>query len=940
MMNIYNIENFTFEYPDMSSEQDGVYLPASLNNIHLKVASGEFVVIAGASGSGKTTLLKHMKTCLAPAGRTSGNISFMGQQLSQTEGRCQAENIGFVMQEVDAQLVTDKVWHELAFGLESLGYDNSFIRRRVAEMCSFFGLNDIFHKKVNELSGGQKQMVNLASVMALSPKVLILDEPTSQLDPIAMREFMSCIGRINRELGTTIIMTEHRLEELWTYADRLVVMEQGSIVYDGEVRGGMAHMEKLNMPAALEIYNGLNDSYNTELPVTILEGRNWLREYDKSHDKSTEFMEKAPLDNDVIMNISDICFRYEGEDRDVLSKLSLKIMRNEILAINGSNGSGKSTLLSIMAGVRKSYRGKVRIKSKTKSGIGLLPQDPKTLFTRNTVRAELRDRISEEEAVNIVKLCKLEKLLDRHPYDLSGGEQERLALAMVLMNKPDILLMDEPTKGMDGGYKKQFRQILQNLKEKGCTIIIVSHDIEFCAETADRTALMFDGEIATISDTRSFFAGNEFYTTAAARIAKDIVPGAVTVEDIVRSYRGGDYDGKDKNEDDVKKADIKIGGGNVNKVDIDKQDDDSNKSHIDDNTDSDINIDKIVINSVKKQFTCSGKRIVVLLASACVMIYCFIKTVSQSDLTQLISGRAITHEGGSYLIMYGIFIAAIIIFLIALKPVGVKYDEQIELENIHGKAEPSRICRRKSGNVIDIRRIVLSAIMIVIAIPLTIWFGIEKLGDRKYYFISLLVLLEAMLPFFAAFESKKVKARDIVTIAVMCAIAVAGRTAFFMIPNFNPVMAVVIICAVAYGPEAGFITGAITMLTSNMIFGQGPWTPWQMFSMGLLGYVAGLFYYNSRIRSRWMTKLSLCIFGGLSCIIIYGGIMNPASVIMWQPSPNKSMIIAAYVTGFPFDVVEGLATAVFLWLMARPMLEKLDRIKKKYNLFSGSGAMA
>jgi energy-coupling factor transport system ATP-binding protein len=927
------------------------------------VDSGEFVVIAGASGSGKTTLLKHMKTCLAPAGRTSGSISFMGQQLSQVDDRSQAENIGFVMQDVDAQLVTDKVWHELAFGLESLGYNNSFIRRRVAEMCSFFGLNDIFHKKVNELSGGQKQMVNLASVMALSPKVLILDEPTSQLDPIAMREFMSCIGRINRELGTTIIMTEHRLEELWTYADRLVVMEQGFIVYDGEVRGGMAHMEKLNMPAALEIYNGLNDSCkNTTchsdsdsiscdtnsnfseggnsipLPVTIIEGRNWLSEYDKNHDKNTEFMEKAPLDNDVVMNISDVCFRYEGGDRDVLSKLSLKVLRNEILAINGSNGSGKSTLLSIMAGVRKPYRGKVRIKSAQDTG--LLPQDPKTLFTRNTVRAELKDRISEEEAVNIVKLCKLEKLLDRHPYDLSGGEQERLALAMVLMNKPDILLMDEPTKGMDGGYEKQFRQILQNLKEKGCTIIIVSHDIEFCAETADRVALMFDGEIATISDARSFFAGNEFYTTSAARIAKDIVPGAVTVEDIVRSYRGGDYDGKDKY--NVKKDDIKIGEDNVNKVDVNIDDDNNNVNavHIDDNLDSDMNIDKIVINSVKQQFTCSRKRIAVLLVSACAMIYCFIKTVSQSDLTQLISGRAITHEGGSYLIMYGIFIAAIIIFLIALKPVGVKYDEQIELENIHGKAEPGRICRRKSGNARDIRRIVLSVIMIIIVIPLTIWFGIEKLGDRKYYFISLLVLLEAMLPFFVAFESKKVKARDIVTIAVMCAIAVAGRTAFFMIPNFNPVMAVVIICAVAYGPEAGFITGATTMLTSNMIFGQGPWTPWQMFSMGLLGYVAGLFYYNSRIRSRWMTKLSLCIFGGLSCIIIYGGIMNPASVIMWQPSPNKSMIIAAYVTGFPFDVVEGLATAVFLWLMARPMLEKLDRIKKKYNLFSGSGAMA
>ena len=298
------------------------------------------------------------------------------------------------------------------------------------------------------------------------------------------------------------------------------------------------------------------------------------------------------------------------------------------------------------------------------------------------------------------------------------------------------------------------------------------------------------------------------------------------------------------------------------------------------------------------------------------MAFCFYKTVSQEDLTRLISDGAVTTEGVRYICLYGIFIAAIAAFIGLLRPIGKAEDREIELQ------KKNRYSRKN----------IIITTGCILAVLLTIWIGKAVLSDRKYYFISLLVLIEMMIPFAAAFENRKPAARDLVTVAVLCAFAATGRIAFFMIPNFNPVVAIVIISGVAFGCETGFVTGAVTMLVSNMVFGQGPWTPWQMFAMGLVGFAAGLVFNNSHVRTRMVTKLGLCVFGGFCSIVIYGGIMNPASVIMWQPAVNIKMIIAAYVTGFPFDVVQGFATALFLWIMARPFLEKLDRIKIKYGV--------
>lgn len=891
-MSLYEINGLTFAYPDIISERDDVYLAPCLNDVDITIEQGEFVVIAGGSGSGKTTLLRQLKPVLTPRGKREGRITFAGQELSQMDDKMQTQKIGFVMQDVDAQLVTDKVWHELAFGLESLGLPTEMIRKRVAEMCSFFGLNSIFHKKVNELSGGQKQLVNLASVLALSPDVVILDEPASQLDPMAARDFFQCLERINRELGITIIITEHRLEELWAMCDRFILLDHGTVLYDGTIQEGVRTLYEtvpsIELPAACRIALGLQAK--EQIPVTVTEGRNWLVRYDQEHEQTGEVTTRAYKGEHKIIEIRDVFFRYDRMEHDVLHGLNLSVYAGEILAINGSNGCGKSTLLSLIAGADTPYRGRIRIEKGKR--VGLLPQDPKLLFTASTVRAELgiEKDINREMALDktkqtryqIAELCGLTELLDRHPYDLSGGEQQRLGLARVLIGMPDVILMDEPTKGMDAEFKRTFAEILRKLQLQGCTIVVVSHDIEFCAQTADQVCLIFDGETAVVNGVTEYFTGNEFYTTAAARIVRGIVDHAVTVEDVLAAYG--------------KKTETDIGKHKQSCAESGQIEDKQHKN----------------ISSGKSSFC----RRLGLVVTALVMAFCFTVTVRQSDLTRLIDDGRVTSEGIVYMGIYVVFILAIGLFIWLLRPLAKAQDQEIE--------------RRKRYRIS--RKNMIVTTVCILAAAATIWMGKAVLSDRKYYFISLLVLIEMMIPFGVAFETRKVSARDLVTVAVLCALAAVGRTAFFMIPNFNPVMAIVILSGVAFGCETGFITGAVTMLVSNMVFGQGPWTPWQMFAMGLVGFTAGLVLNNSKIRGEQLTRLSLCVFGGFCCIIIYGGIMNPASVIMWQPAVNLQMILAAYVTGFPFDVVQGFATVLFLWLMARPFLEKLDRIKIKYGV--------
>lgn len=541
------IENLTFRYA--GAERN------ALEDVSLSVRSGEFLAICGESGCGKTTLLRLLKPELAPAGERSGTIDAGGKQTPGT--------IGFVLQNPDNQIVTDRVWHELAFGLENLGVPTEIIRRRVGEMASYFGIQGWFRKRTDELSGGQKQLLNLAAVMVMQPEILILDEPTAQLDPIAAAEFLGTLQKLNRELGLTVLLAEHRLEEVFPIADRVLMMDGGRVLLcdaPGKIGDGVRnlcpdHPMMAALPSAVRIYRALGGG-ETDCPLTVRQGRDYLeRRYPDRHGTlpETEYRHsEVPA-----IEMKNVWFRYERDLPDVLRGTNLRVYRGEHYAVLGGNGSGKTTMLSVAAGLWKAYRGEVKIAGEPirsyrgnllwRGTLALLPQNPQTVFIRDRVRADFEEIL---EAHGVPKPERAERidaiagklgivpLLDRNPFDLSGGECQKCALAKVLLTSPRILLLDEPTKGIDAGAKRTLGALLDSLRADGITILTVTHDVEFAAETADRCALFFDGEILSEDTPSRFFSGNTFYTTAANRMARTLCPNAVTCGDVVRFCLG------------------------------------------------------------------------------------------------------------------------------------------------------------------------------------------------------------------------------------------------------------------------------------------------------------------------------------------------------------------------------------------------------------------
>ncbi len=530
------IENLSFSYP-LSEKM-------VLDNVSMSITSGEFVLLCGRSGCGKTTLLRQIKSEISPKGTKNGKVFVDGEDTDKMTLRDSSQKIGFVMQNPDNQIVTDKVWHELAFGLENLGIDSEKIRLRVAEMVSYFGISSWFEKNVNELSGGQKQLMNLASVMAMHPEVLILDEPTSQLDPISAENFLSTVDKINKELGVTVVITEHRLEEIFPCVDRVIAMEEGKIIADGTPAQignefeSLPEFLRLSAPTAMRIFNEVKS--DGICPVTVREGRAWLKK--RKIYGMPDNTKAAESEKEKVLEAKEISFRYSKNSQDVLNNLSFSACKGELLVILGANGSGKSTLVKLLSAIAHPYSGNIKVNSKKiekyrlaelYKTISVLPQNVQALFTSKTVKDELAEiSTKESEVKRIMQLLGLERLSKSHPYDLSGGEQQRLALAKVLLKDTQIIIMDEPTKGMDAEFKSVLADIIDKLKSEGRTIIIISHDIEFCAKYADRCAMLFDKTITSVTDRRSFFNENRFYTTAANRMSRGIIEGAITDEDV------------------------------------------------------------------------------------------------------------------------------------------------------------------------------------------------------------------------------------------------------------------------------------------------------------------------------------------------------------------------------------------------------------------------
>lgn len=551
-MEILHIEDLTFRYPDAPR-------PA-LQNVSLSVSDGEFAVICGVSGCGKSTLLRLIKRELAPFGEKSGVIMYDGQPQEALDMRTECTGIGFVQQRPESQIVTDKVWHELAFGLESLGLPTEAIRRRVCETAAYFGIEAWFRQNTAELSGGQKQLLNLAGVTVMQPKLLLLDEPTAQLDPIAAADFITTLHKLNRELGITVLLVEHRLEEVLPIADRVILMEDGAIGFDGSPRRfadslsrNGEHPMASALPASAKIFRDLGES--GECPLTVREGRDFISSTFENRIRAlTE--KSAPERSEKAVRVQDIRFRYARESADILRDVSLDVCRGEHLCLLGGNGTGKTTLLGILSGALKPYHGTVTLDGKKlgaysakdlyHKNIAVLPQDPQTVFLKKTVCEDLRETCrameydraeSEERIAEIAEKLGIGTLLDRHPYDLSGGEQQKAALAKLLLLQPKLLLLDEPTKGIDAYGKERLADILGDLKNGGITVVTVTHDVEFAAAYADRCAFLFDGEIVSTDTPNVFFAGNTFYTTAAHRISKDIFDNAVLCGDVVELCR-------------------------------------------------------------------------------------------------------------------------------------------------------------------------------------------------------------------------------------------------------------------------------------------------------------------------------------------------------------------------------------------------------------------
>jgi energy-coupling factor transport system ATP-binding protein len=574
-MNVFEIRRFTFTYPDRES-------PA-LDGIDLVVRTGEFVALCGKSGSGKSTLLRNLKTMSAPPGIRSGRIAFFGRPAEMIPPLEQLRRIGCVTQDNGSQIVSRSVQSELSAGLVRLGLDERSILLRVAEMVSFFGVQSWFHQDVSTLSGGQKQMLTLASAMSLLPDVLLLDEPTAQLDPVAARDFLDAVRKINRETGTAVVLSEQRLEDVLPMSDRAVVLDRGRIIVDappkrmGVILAQLGHDMALAMPAPMQVFLELEQDAAVKqrraeagplrsmgFPITVRDGREWLEDLFRDRPpvaRSVRRPRAAAEEGEPAVEIKDLRFRYDKGGRDVIKGLNLTVPRQKLFCVVGGNGVGKSTAVKLISGQLGAYRGKIlmngrdikRLPAKERGvAVSLLPQNQGILFTEDTVMQNFLSVFAgrvkpdggvfaqhekEGKIAGVTALLILDDLLERRPEELSAGEQQRVALGMTLLRESNILLLDEPTKGLDNHFKERFAVILRALLAQGKTILAVSHDIEFCAKHADICALFFDGAVVAADEPGAFFSGNSFYTTAANRMSRHIFENAVTTREVIALCR-------------------------------------------------------------------------------------------------------------------------------------------------------------------------------------------------------------------------------------------------------------------------------------------------------------------------------------------------------------------------------------------------------------------
>ena len=539
-MDLLTVKDLSFTYPNAASP--------SLDRVSFTLKRGGFYLLCGYTGCGKTTLLRLLKPELAPHGEKTGEIRY-----AETFGAPPSPHeIGLVTQDPNEQIITDKVWHELAFNLENMGLSQNEIRVKTGETATYFGLAEKFGASTAALSGGEKQLLSLAAAVVTNPKLLLLDEPTSQLDPITAASFLETLGRINRDFGITVLLAEHRLETVFSMADTVLAMDGGKLLACAPPPTVCEQLREsrlfLGFPSAARLWKALDKT--DRCPVNVREGKEMIRGI--LGDEMRPVSPPAPEENrsEPAVSAKGLWFRYEKEQPDILKGLDLTVRRGEIFSILGANGVGKTTLLRLIAGLSKPYHGKIKLFDKEiaaykrgslyKNALAMLPQDPKTVFLKDTVRADLEDILhtqgskKEEAAAKAAAAAEtygIEPLLDKNPYDLSGGERQKCALVKLLLTEPRLLLLDEPTKGLDAYSKEALAALLRDLKQAGKTALLVTHDVEFAANVSDVCALLFDGALIASGTPHAFLGANTFYTTAAARMAREQLPGAIFVEE-------------------------------------------------------------------------------------------------------------------------------------------------------------------------------------------------------------------------------------------------------------------------------------------------------------------------------------------------------------------------------------------------------------------------
>lgn len=529
-----DIRDLSFSYPEARD--------SALAHINLHIDSGELVTVIGPTGSGKSTLLRLLKPELMQNGAVTGTIALDGEDITRLSPVQSAHRIGYVTQNPEEQIVTDQVWHELAFTLENLGEKQDVIARRVAEIAAYFGIEAWFRRPTSELSGGQKQLLNLAAVMTADPELLILDEPTAQLDPISAGRLIDAIRRLNREMGVSVVITEHRAEELIPISDRLVILERGRITFNDHPRRiadrlTPAHPYLRYLPCAAQVFAMTGGQ--GACPLSLRDGRAYLTE---NFQRTVTAIGSAAETTraEPALELKDIFFRYERKSPDILKGLSMTVCRGEVFALLGANAAGKSTAVSVAAGLKRPYSGRISLFGKAlkdyrdgtlyQNNISLLPQDTESVLLYPSVREELKGCDAAMRRIPY----DFEPLLDRHPYDLSGGERQLVALCKALRTDPRLLLLDEPSKGLDPDAKERLAALIRQLADEGVAVLTVSHDAAFAARCADRCALLFDGVIAAEGDTAQFLSGNRFYTAPASRMTRGLYDDAYTPERAAR----------------------------------------------------------------------------------------------------------------------------------------------------------------------------------------------------------------------------------------------------------------------------------------------------------------------------------------------------------------------------------------------------------------------